>query len=117
MKHVLPAIALIMLAGCAGANADPLVWTANYAKPYDAMTYCLNANSTDYQTVQALDARQGIGGVLLTSRDSGQKAGEFDVRRLTDTSSQVTFRSAIRTVGGSSYIMDWARRAADSCAR
>ena len=44
-------------------------------------------------------------------------ADEFDVRRVTDQTSQVTFRSAIRTVGGSATIEDWARGQAENCAQ
>ena len=123
MNCLIPLVGLLSIAGCAGAGPDPnpLVWTATYAKPYDAMTYCLNARSTDYRTVLAFDAQRGIGGVELISPASGfaksGKAGEFDVRRLNDQTSQVTFRSAIRTVGGSSAIEDWARRQAESCAQ
>ena len=121
MHRLLPFAGLLLIAGCSGPDPNPLVWTATYPKPYDAMTYCLNAQSTDYQTVLAFDAPRGIGGVELISRATGlsrsAKAGEFDVRRVTDQSSQVTFRSAVRTVGGSSAIEDWARQAAERCAQ
>jgi hypothetical protein len=112
-------LGLIALSGCAGPDPNPLAWTATYPKPWQELTYCLNARSTDYQTVLAFDARAGIGGVELIAPRAGlstsQKAGEFQVRRLTDQSSQVTFRSAIRTVGGSSAIEDWAREQAARC--
>lgn len=124
MHRLLALVGLLSIAGCTGPvgpDPNPLVWTATYPKPYQAMTYCLNAASTDYRTVLAFDAQRGIGGVELISPASGfsksGKAGEFDVRRVTDQTSQVTFRSAIRTVGGSSSIMDWARRQAESCAQ
>ena len=124
MNRLIPLVGLLSIAGCTGAvgpDPNPLVWTATYPKPYDAMTYCLNARSTDYQTIIGLDGQRGIGGVELVAPASGfaksGKAGEFDVRRLTDQTSQVTFRSAIRTVGGSSTIMDWARRQAEACAQ
>lgn len=121
MYRLIPFVGLLSIAGCAGPDPNPLVWTATYPKPYEAMTYCLNARSTDYQTVLAFDAQRGIGGVELISPASGfgksTKAGEFDVRRLTDQTSQVTFRSAIRTVGGSSAIENWAREQAQRCGR
>jgi hypothetical protein len=124
MHRLIPLLGLLSIAGCTGAagpDPNPLAWTATYPKPYDAMTYCLNARSTNYRTVLALDARAGIGGVELNTPASGfsksGKAGEFDVRRLTDQTSQVTFRSAIRTVGGSSTIEDWAREQAQRCAQ
>jgi len=124
MKRFIPLVGLLSIAACtgpAGPDPNPLAWTATYPKPYDAMTYCLNARSTNYQTVIGLDAQRGVGGVELITPASGfsksGKAGEFDVRRLTDQTSQVTFRSAIRTVGGSSTIEDWARRQAESCAQ
>ena len=120
MHRFLPLVALLAIAGCAGPDPNPLVWTATYPKPYEAMTYCLNAASTDYRTVLAFDAQRGIGGVELIAPASGfaksGKAGEFDVRRVTDQTSQVTFRSAVRTVGGSTALEDWARRQAESCA-
>ena len=52
MNRLIPLVGLLSIAGCAGAGPDPnpLVWTATYSKPYDAMTYCLNARSTDYRT-------------------------------------------------------------------
>lgn len=119
MYRLMLLVGLLSIAGCAGPDPNPLVWTATYPKPYEAMTYCLNARSTDYQTVLAFDAQRGIGGVELISPASGfgksAKAGEFDIRRLTDQTSQVTFRSAIRTVGGSSTIEDWAREQAQRC--
>jgi hypothetical protein len=123
MNRFIALVGLLSIAGCAGAGPDPnpLVWTATYPKPYDAMTYCLNARSTDYRTVLAFDAQRGIGGVELISPAAGfgksGKAGEFDVRRLTDQTSQVTFRSAVRTVGGSSTMEDWAREQAERCAQ
>jgi hypothetical protein len=124
MNRLIPLLGLLSIAGCTGAagpDANPLVWKATYPKPYDAMTYCLNARSTDYRTVIGLDGQRGVGGVELISPASGfakaAKAGEFDVRRVTDQTSQVTFRSAIRTVGGSATIEDWARRQAEACAR
>lgn len=124
MNRFLPLIGLLSIAGCTGPaapDANPLAWTATYPKPFDAMTYCLNARSTGYQTVIGLDPPRGVGGVELISPASGLgkagKAGEFDIRRVTDQSSQVTFRSAIRTVGGSSTIEDWARRQAEGCAQ
>ena len=124
MNRFILLVGLLSIAACTGPvgpDANPLVWTATYPKPYDAMTYCLNARSTDYRTVIGLDGQRGIGGVELITPASGfsksGKAGEFDVRRLTDQTSQVTFRSAIRTVGGSSTIEDWARQQAESCAQ
>lgn len=121
MRRLLPLLGLLSIAACAGPDPNPLVWSATYPKPYDAMTYCLNANSSQYRTVIGLDAQRGIGGVELIQAASGlarsTKAGEFDVRRVTDQSSTVTFRSAIRTVGGSTSIEDWARRQADICAQ
>ena len=120
----LPLAGLLSIAGCTGPvgpDPNPLVWTATFAKPYDAMTYCLNARSTDYRTVIGLDGHGGVGGVELIAPASGfgkaGKAGEFDVRRLTDQTSQVTFRSAVRTVGGSATLEDWARRQAEACAQ
>lgn len=124
MHRFISLVGLLSIAGCTGAvgpDPTPLVWTATYPKPYQEMTYCLNAASTDYQTVLAFDGQRGIGGVELIAPASGLaksgKAGEFDVRRITDQTSQVTFRSAVRTVGGSSSLEDWARRQAESCAQ
>ncbi|MCW5736510.1 MAG: hypothetical protein KIS73_20450 [Enhydrobacter sp.] len=124
MIRFIPLVAMLSMAGCTGAagpDPNPLVWTATYTKPYVAMTYCLNAASADYRTVLGLDSQRGIGGVELIAPASGfaksGKVGEFDVRRLTEQTSQVTFRSAIRTVGGSASIEDWARRQAESCAQ
>jgi hypothetical protein len=124
MHRFLLLIGLLPLTGCVGADApgaNPLVWTATYPKPYDAMTYCLNARSSgSYQAVIGLDGQRGVGGVELMTPASGfaksSKAGEFDIRRLTDQTSQVTFRSAIRTVGGSSAIEAWSREQAQGCA-
>jgi hypothetical protein len=116
MTRAAPFLGLLALAACAGPDPNPLAWSATYSRPYEAMTSCLAQRTpVEYQIVPAIDARQGIGGVLLISRDSGQKAGAFEVRRLDDNTSRVIFRSAIRTVGGSSYIEDQARQAANSC--
>ena len=121
MTRLFALLGLLGLAACAGPDPNPLAWTATYPKPFQEMTYCLNARSTDYQTVLAFDPQRAIGGVELIAPSAGfarsRKAGEFEIRRLTDQSSQVTFRSAIRTVGGSSAIEDWARAAADRCSQ
>lgn len=122
MHRFVTFVGLLSVMGCSGPDPNPLAWTATYPKPYDALTQCLNARSSgNYQTVMGLDAQRGIGGVELISPAAGlsksAKAGEFDVRRLTDQTSQVTFRSAIRTVGGSSVIEDWAREQAERCAQ
>jgi hypothetical protein len=121
MRPLIAFAGLLAITGCAGPDPNPLAWTATYPRPYDAMTYCLNANSSQYRTVIGLDAQRGIGGVELIQAASGlarsTKAGEFDVRRVTDQSSTVTFRSAVRTVGGSSSLEDWARQQADRCAQ
>src|SRR4029079_4528324 len=89
-------VGLLALAGCAGPDPNPLAWTATYPKPYQELTYCLNARSTDYQTVLAFDGQRGIGGGELIAPRAGlatsSKAGEFEVKRLTDQTSQVTFR-------------------------
>ena len=112
------AFALLALVACGGVapNPNPLVWEATYPRHYEAMTSCLAQRTpVEYQVMPAIDQKLRVGGVLLTARNSGQKAGEFDVKALDDTTSRVIFRSAIRTVGGSSYIENQARGVADSC--
>jgi hypothetical protein len=109
-------LGLLCLAACNGPDPNPLAWSAIYARPYEALTSCLAQRTpVEYQVVPAIDQRQNLGGVLLTSKSNGQKAGEFDVYRIDDNNSRVVFRSAIRTVGGSSYIEDQARQVANSC--
>jgi hypothetical protein len=115
--------ALLTLAGCNGSlpvpqpDPHPLAWSANYARPFEPMTSCLAQNTPpDYSVIPAIDQRQKLGGVLISSRSSGKKVGEFDVYRIDDNNSRVVFRSAIQTVGGSSYLEDQARQIADSCA-
>ncbi len=112
-------LGLLGLAACVGLNGpdpNPLAWSATYAKPYEALTSCLAQQTpVEYQVVPAIDQRQKLGGVLLTSKSNGQKAGEFDVYAIDDGNSRVVFRSAIRTVGGSSYLEDQARQVANSC--
>src|SRR5258708_37404285 len=112
-------LGLLGLAACVGLNGpdpNPLAWSATYAKPYEALTSCLAQQTpVEYQVVPAIDQRQKLGGVLLTSKSNGQKAGEFDVYAIDDGNSRVVFRSAIRTVGGSSYLDDQAKGVADSC--
>jgi hypothetical protein len=113
------AFGLFTLAACGGIqpNANPLVWEATYPRHYEALTSCIAQRTpTEYSVVPAIDKRLGVGGVLLSSRSSGKKAGEFDVYRVDDTNSRVVFRSDILTVGGSSYIIDQARGVANSCA-
>jgi len=114
---LLSPIGLLALSACISPDPNPLSWSATYQRPYESLTQCL-AQSTppDYQVVPAIDQRQKLGGVLLSSRSSGQKVGEFGVYRIDDTSSRVVFRSAIKTVGGSSYLEDQARQIANSCA-
>jgi hypothetical protein len=107
---------LLALAACNGPDPHPLAWSATYARPYEPLTRCLALHTpVDYQVMPSVDQRQKVGGVLLTSRSDNKKAGEFDVYAIDDTNSRVVFRSAIRTVGGSSYIEDQAKRVADSC--
>ena len=110
---------LLGLAACNGLNGpdpNPLAWSATYAKPYEPLTMCLAQMSpVEYQVTPAIDQRQNLGGVLLTSKSNGQKVGEFDVYRIDDNNSRVVFRSTIRTMGGSSYLEDQARQVANSC--
>src|SRR5260221_4776662 len=116
MTRALFPLGLLALAACNGPDPNPLAWSATYSRPYEAMTSCLAQRTpVEYAVVPAIDQRQKVGGVLLTSKSNGQKAGEFDVYRIDDSNSRVVFRSAIRTVGGSSYIEDQAKRVADSC--
>src|SRR5260370_37492121 len=85
MTRALFPLGLIALAACAGPDPNPLAWTATYSRPYEAMTSCLAQRTPgEYHVVPAIDAPPGIGGVLLTFRSSGQKAGEVDVKRLDD---------------------------------
>ena len=113
------AFALLALVACGGVapNPNPLVWEATYPRHYEAMTSCLAQRTpVEYSVVPAIDKRQAVGGVLLSSRNSGRKVGEFDIYRIDDSNSRVVFRSDIQTVGGSSYLIDQARQVADSCA-
>jgi hypothetical protein len=90
-------LGLLGLAACNGPDPNPLAWSATYARPYEALTSCLAQRTpVEYQVVPAIDQRQNLGGVLLTSKSNGQKAGEFDVYRIDDGNSRVVFRSAIR---------------------
>ena len=112
------AFGLFTLAACGGIqpNANPLVWEATYPRHWEALTSCLAQRTpVEYSVTPAMDKRLGVGGVLLSSRQSGKKVGEFDVYRVDDGNSRVVFRSDILTVGGSSYIIDQARGVADSC--
>jgi hypothetical protein len=116
---LLSAFGLLTLVACGPIqpNANPLVWEATYPKHYEALTSCLAQRTpTDYSVVPAIDKRLGVGGVLLSSRQTGKKVGEFDVYRIDDTNSRVVFRSDVLTVGGSSYIIDQAQQVANSCA-
>jgi len=116
MTRALFPLGLLALAACNGPDPNPLAWSATYSRPYEAMTSCLAQRTpVEYQVMPAIDQKLRVGGVLLTARNSGQKAGEFDVKALDDNTSRVIFRSAIRTVGGSSYIENQARGVADSC--
>jgi len=87
--------------------------------PVQAEYYALEGLSQLVHSINLIKARLNprlaVGGVLLTSKSNGQKVGEFDVYRVDDNNSRVVFRSAIRTVGGSSYIEDQARQVANSC--
>ncbi len=113
---LLSPIALLALSACITPDANPLSWSANYQRPFEPLTMCIAQNTpADYSVVPAIDQRQKIGGVLLSSRSNGQKAGEFAIYRIDDGSSRVVFRSAIKTVGGSSYIIDQAQQVANSC--
>lgn len=119
-KYILPFLGLGALAGCVGADANggrgAYSWSASYAQPYDAMTYCLSARSIDYVAITGIDARQGIGTVSLTFKRDNSSAGEFVVRRLGEKSSEVHFRSSVRTLGGGEFMDRQARENADRCA-
>ena len=113
------AFGLFALAACGPIqpNANPLVWEQTYARPWEGLTSCLAQRTpVEYSVTPAFDKRLGVGGVLLSSRQTGKKAGEFDIYRIDDGNSRVVFRSDVLTVGGSSYIIDQARGVADSCA-
>jgi len=116
---LLLAFSLLTLAACGSVppNPNPLVWEATYPRHWEALTSCLAQRTpTEYSVTPAMDKRLGVGGVLLSSRQTGKKAGEFDVYRIDDTNSRVVFRSDVLTVGGSSYIIDQAQQVANSCA-
>jgi len=112
-------VSLLALAACGPIqpNANPLVWEQTYPRHWEALTSCLAQRTpTDYSVTPAMDKRLGVGGVLLSSRQTGKKVGEFDVYRIDDTNSRVVFRSDVLTVGGSSYIIDQGQQVANSCA-
>jgi len=112
-------VSLLALAACGPIqpNANPLVWEQTYPRHWEALTSCLAQRTpTDYSVTPAMDKRLGVGGVLLSSRQTGKKVGEFDVYRIDDGNSRVVFRSDVLTVGGSSYIIDQAQQVANSCA-
>ena len=113
------AFSLFTLAACGPIqpNANPLVWEATYPRHWEALTSCLAQRTpVEYSVTPTMDKRLGVGGVLLSSRQSGKKVGEFDIYRVDDTNSRVVFRSDSLTGGGSSYIIDQARGVANSCA-
>ena len=119
-KYITSILGLVALAGCVGADAGgpgAFSWSASYAQPYEAMTYCLSANSIDYVAITGIDGRQGVGTVTLSFKRDNSPAGEFIVRRLDANSSEVRFRSSVRTLGGSEFMERQARENADSCAR
>ncbi len=118
IRIVLPsALALLTLSACLAPDADPLAWSANYQRPYEPLTRCIAQNfPADYSVVPELDQRQQVGGVLVSSRSNGQKVGAFGIYRIDDGSSRVVFRSAIKTVGGSAFVIDQAQQVANSCA-
>ena len=107
---------LLAVAACQGPDPHPLSWDVTIARPFEPLTMCLARNMpVDYGVTPAIDQRGKIGGVLLTQRSNKQKAGEFDVYAIDANTSRVVFRSAIRTMGGSSYIEDQMRQVANSC--
>jgi hypothetical protein len=113
-------LGLAVLAGCAQPDTDwqgPFTWSTTYGQPFEAMTYCLSANSTNYVAITGVDGRQGIGTVTLSFKHNNSPAGQFSVQRLGEKSSEVTFTSSVRTLGGGSYLDRHAREAADNCAR
>jgi hypothetical protein len=113
------AFGLFALAACGPLqpNANPLVWESTYPRHWEALTSCLAQRTpVEYSVTPAFDKRLGVGGVLLTNRNSRRKVGEFDVYRIDDTNSRVVFRSDIQTVGGSSYLIDQAQQVANGCA-
>lgn len=117
-KYFAAVLGLVALAGCnpPGGGGNPFAWSASYAQPFEAMTYCLSARSTDYVAIVGIDGRAGIGSVQLSFRRDNSPAGEFIVRRLGEKSSEVTFKSRVQTLGGGSYLDRQARENADSCA-
>ena len=113
-------LGLAILAGCSEPNTSwqgPFTWSTTYGQPFEAMTYCLAANATSYVAITGIDGRQGIGTVELSFKRNNSPAGQFTVRRLGEKSSEVTFTSSVRTLGGGSYLDRHAREAADNCAQ
>jgi hypothetical protein len=109
-------VGLLALAACARPDPHPLSWDMTIARPFEPLTMCLARNTPpDYGVTPAIDQPGKLGGVLLSNRGTKQKVGEFDVYAIDNATSRVVFRSAIRTVGGSSYIEDQMRQVANSC--
>ncbi len=119
-KRITSIVGLAVLVGCAQPDTSwqgPFTWSTTYGQPFEAMTYCLSANSTAYVAITSIDGRQGVGSVALSSKRDNSPAGEFVVRRVGEKSSEVTFTSHVRTLGGGSYLDRHAREAADNCAQ
>lgn len=92
--------AAVGLGGCASADdvrQRPVVWSAVYAAPYDAMANCITAASISlYVTATPLiDTRNKRAEVLVHSM-YGQVMGQYDLREVGEGKTEVSVRSAYR---------------------
>ena len=105
--------------GVAGCNtrppADPPVWSANYAMPFDAMVTCLSTNS---DSAFAVSPTTGLGGIVrigFTPTNAPQAASTYVIYHLPDNGTQVNWRRP-GNVGNLDWLDGLARTRADRCA-
>jgi hypothetical protein len=105
--------------GVTGCNtrppADPPVWSANYAMPFDVMVNCLSTSPAGAFTVSA--PTSGFGGIVriaFTPTNAPQAGSEFVVYHLPQNGTQVNWRQR-GNIGGLDWLDGAARSRADQC--
>jgi hypothetical protein len=106
---------VIAVAGCASTAGD-ISWTARYITPFEKVTKCLAAPSSDAYSVSAETyMRGGTASVTMARRDQPTVTGVYTIQQAAPDATDVTWRRTSTPPGGQQQIDSAARSKADRC--